>query len=212
MSGDVKRPYRSAVRDRQAQRTREEIVDAARELFVSRGYAATSIDDVAARAGTARRTVYAIGGKPELMKLAYDTAIAGDHEDVAMIDRPAADLIRAERDPVAAIHRYLDMALGINERVSRVHAALRAAAGDERIRALYEEVQQSRYEVAVRLVASFADRGAQIVRRDTAADVLWALIDPGLYHAFRHDRGWTAEQVADWMHRTVEEQLLGTGP
>lgn len=209
MAGDVKRPYRSAVRDEQARRTWAAVVDAASALFVERGYAATSIDDVAAAAGVARRTVYAIGGKPELLKLAYDTAIAGDHEEVAMVDRPAAERIRAEPDPVAALHRYLDMSLGIASRVARVHVALRAAAGDERVRALYDEVQGSRAEVARRVVASLAGRGAEVPDPDAAADLLWALIDPGLYHALRYDRGWPAERVEAWLRATIVREVLG---
>src|SRR4029077_7454299 len=49
-------------RQRQAMQTRTLIVDAARSLFVSRGYAATSLEAVAEMAGVASRTVYSVFG------------------------------------------------------------------------------------------------------------------------------------------------------
>lgn len=211
MSGDVKRPYRSVVREHQAARTRAAVIDAAGAEFVARGYAATSIDDIAAAAQVARRTIYAIGGKPELLKLAYETALAGDHEQVPVADRPAVARIVAEPDPVAALHLYVDMCLGIGARVGPIHAALRAASGDDRVRALYEHFQERRAEATRRVVDFLVDRGAPIGRPDTAADLLWLLVDPGTHHALVHERGWTEPQMADWLHTTVAQQILSAG-
>ncbi|RTL65984.1 MAG: TetR family transcriptional regulator [Pseudonocardiaceae bacterium] len=210
MADAVKRSYRSTLREQQAHRTRGEIIDAARALFVAHGYAATSIDDIAEAAGVARRTVYAIGGKPELMKLAYETAIVGDHDDDTLNDRPIVDAIRAEPNPLVALHLYLDMSCGICERTAQVHAALRAASGDERVRVIFDGLQARRRDIAERLIVFFAGKGLRIARPDTAADVLWTLIDPGLYHSYRYDCGWSAEQVSEWVHHTVEQQLVAT--
>src|ERR1700674_2188766 len=51
---------RVPLRQRQALETRRAIAHAARSLFAERGYAATSIETVAADAGSVVRTVYAI--------------------------------------------------------------------------------------------------------------------------------------------------------
>src|SRR5216684_632287 len=53
---------RVPLRQRQALETRRAIAHAARSLFAEHGYAATSIEVVAAQAGVAERTVYAIFG------------------------------------------------------------------------------------------------------------------------------------------------------
>lgn len=34
------------------------------------------------------------------------------------------------------------------------------------------------------------------------------LIDPGMHHAPVHERGRTEQQMADWLHATVAQQLL----
>lgn len=209
MSDDVKRPYRSALRALQARETRRAVVEAARDLFVTHGYAATSVDDIADAAAVARRTIYAVGGKPELLKLAYDTALAGDHDEIAVADRPGIQRIIAEPDPVIGLHMYVDHSLAIGARTGPIHVAMRAAAGDERVRELYDGYQERRADAARRVIAFLTGRGAPIRDPDTAADVLWLLIDPGLHHAFVHDRGWSAERMAAWLHTTVAGQLFG---
>jgi len=52
-----KRAYTSALRTEQAARTRRLIVEAAAELFVSAGYARTTIKEIALHAGVAPDTV-----------------------------------------------------------------------------------------------------------------------------------------------------------
>src|SRR5580693_9541158 len=96
--------YASPVRDEQARRTRRAIVAAAHDLFLAQGYAATTIDGIAAAAHVSRRTVFnSAGGKAALLKLALDWAVAGDDEPVAMADRPAVKAIQAEPDPRKAL-------------------------------------------------------------------------------------------------------------
>src|SRR5690242_2746843 len=184
MTERVKRNYASALRAQQAEGTRRAVVAAARELFVSQGWTATSIERVAAAAGVSRATVFTAGGKPELLKLAYDTAIGGDHEDVAMADRPEVTELAAAPDLDALIARYVALVVAADVRVAGIYVALRAAAdGDERVRALYAEVQAQRLTGATEFVGALAARGwlRPGLAPEVAADVLWTLLDPGLY-------------------------------
>src|SRR5581483_6414176 len=73
-----------------ASRTRAALVEAAGELFAEHGYVRTTIAAIAARAGVGRATVFTSvpGGKPELLKLARDVAIAGDDEPIPVPQRP----------------------------------------------------------------------------------------------------------------------------
>ena len=77
MAGGVKRAYSSSVRAEGARRTRALVVAAATDLFVHKGFDATSIAEVAAAAGVARPTVLAtFGSKPALLKAVLDEALA----------------------------------------------------------------------------------------------------------------------------------------
>lgn len=76
-----------------------EIVAAALELFVERGFAATRLDDVAARAGVSKGTVYLyFENKEALFKSAIEAAMTPAIEAAESLagqaDRPAAELLR----------------------------------------------------------------------------------------------------------------------
>ena len=211
MGERVKRHYASAVRAEQVRATRRAVVEAARELFVRQGWTATSIEQVAAAAGVSRATVFTVGGKPELLKLAYDTAIGGDDEDVAMADRPAVRELAAAPDLDALVARYVELVVAAGGRVAGIYVALRAAAdADERVRALFADVQAQRLTGATGFVATLAARGwlRPGLEPEAAADVLWTLIDPGLYAALVLDRAWPPERFAAWWERTLRAQLL----
>ena len=79
--------------DRRAPRRAEtegRLVAAASTLFVERGYAATTLADVAEHADVAPRTLYLhFRTKAELLLRCIGLAIAGDVEPVALADRPA---------------------------------------------------------------------------------------------------------------------------
>src|SRR5260221_1766873 len=91
------RRYRSSLRDAQARRTRQRVLDAATAVFLDRGYGGATIRAVAAEAKVSVPTVEALfGTKARLLKAAIDVAIAGDDEPVAVLDRAwAADARQA---------------------------------------------------------------------------------------------------------------------
>jgi AcrR family transcriptional regulator len=113
MSGDVnpRRPYHSTSRQEQARRTRRAIIDAAHHLFLSGGFAATTMPAVAAASDVAVQTVYKnFANKPRLAKAVFDTAIAGDDDAVPMLEREALSKVRNEPDPRAMFRLLLQRA------------------------------------------------------------------------------------------------------
>lgn len=62
---------------------------AATELMLERGYARTSLTEVARAAGVSPRTLYVrFATKPELLKRMIDVAVVGDVDDVPLAERP----------------------------------------------------------------------------------------------------------------------------
>ena len=77
------RRYDSTRRQAQARATRLRIIEAATDLFVTHGYAATSIAAIADAADVAPQTIYAaFGTKAGLLGAAVDVAMAGDDEPI----------------------------------------------------------------------------------------------------------------------------------
>jgi AcrR family transcriptional regulator len=213
----VKRPDRRAERSR---RTREKIIQAARELFVVQGYGATSLQEVADRAGVAVQTVYFVfGNKRTLFKEVVDTSIAGDTEPVATMDR---EWFRAACAAPTAADQLRAHVHGTGEILGRVAPIMpliaAAAATDPQIAAQWPDGADPRYTVhhaaAQALVGKpGAHPGVSVAM---AADLLFGLLSPQLYLLFVQDRGWSPDKWKAWVYATLAAQLCsdpaaGTG-
>ena len=208
----VKRSYRSPLRVAQARATRGKILAAATELFVAAGYGATSIDAIADAAGVSRATVFNVfGDKPTLLKSAYDVALVGDDEPVALPDRADSKAIRAEPDPARYLERYAALIAELGGRVSGIYEAVRGAAGtDPEVRPVWEKILAERRVGAEHVVADTASKGPLRPGLDpaAAADVVWILIDPGLHHLLVDRRGWSDESFRNWLAGQLVRELL----
>jgi AcrR family transcriptional regulator len=207
---EVRSTYPS--RERQARSTRQAIVSAARDLFVARGYAATTIDAVAERAGVGRKTVFSsVGGKGALLKLVWDQAIVGDDEPVAMADRPAVRAMLAERDPSRLVRMWVNAQLDVAARASPVGAVVMAAADvDEEVHELGETIRRESLVGATAFVRHLAEVGGlrDGVSVEQAADVCWALMNSVLWHLLVSVRGWPARDYAAWLAQVLTVSLL----
>ena len=215
LRGDVKRAYRSKLRGAHAQSTRESVIAAAGRLFAERGYAATSIEDIAEAAGVSRATVFtSVGGKPILLKTALDVAIVGDDEPVPLPERPRSKAIRAEPDPRKYLALYAEMVTEMDGRMAGIHEAVRGAAGvDPDARALWESHLAQHRQGAANVVADLMRKGGLRKGLDpaAAADIVW-LLGPGTYHMLVHRRGWSPKRFQDWLAETFISQLLSASP
>ena len=114
---DAKRPYDARRRRERAteerQATRRRVVEAARELFLSRGYVATTMADIAREAGVALQSVYTAGqSKADLLHLVTDLAVAGDDQEVMLVDRPEYVAVSAESDPARQVQMLASLTVG----------------------------------------------------------------------------------------------------
>jgi len=208
------RSYTSQLRADQAIQTRRRIVDAAAELFAERGYAATTIDAVAAAAGVSRKTVFdSVGGKAQLMKLAYDFAIVGDDQPVPLNDRPEIADLLAEPDHAKRLAMYAALVVSIDRRISAIWRALEgAAASDPEARRLHTTTIRQRRRGMQEAAQLFADAGAlrSDIDADVAADLMWLYNDPSLYDKLVRQRGCSVAQFQTWLTEALQVQLLGT--
>jgi AcrR family transcriptional regulator len=212
MSQPVKKPYHSALRAAQAGATRRTIVDAAARLFTEHGYGATTVDAIAEAAGVSRKTVFtSVGGKTEALKLAWDWAIAGDDEPVPMLERPHIKVMQQEPDARRILTDYARMVREVGARTAPLHEVVRAAAGlDEEIRALAQEAGTQRIRGMRVLAQQLANRGALKpgLTPAEAADVLWLLNDPGVYHRLVIEQHWDPDRYQDWLADSLISLLI----
>jgi AcrR family transcriptional regulator len=207
-----KNPYSSRLRAEQAATTRQLVLDAATRLFVERGYAATSIDAIAEAAGVGRSTVFAAaGGKPWLLKTAYDRAIVGDDQPVPFLERPAARKLFEMTDPAAIVAGYAGIVADAMQRVSAIYYVVRSAAGcDPEVGQLWHQISQERLTGAKRLVALLNQRDGlrEGLSPEHARDTVWIYNDPALHYALVHERGWKQAHYLAWLTDNLHHQLL----
>ncbi|SCG58911.1 transcriptional regulator, TetR family [Micromonospora coxensis] len=206
------RRYRSAVREESARRTRRAVVGAAAELFVARGYAGTSLADVAAAAGVARPTVFAaFGSKPALLRQVLDEALAGDDEPVPVAQRPWFRPVFEADTQAGVLHAYAGVCTLIGSRAARIFETVRRAADEApEVADVWETLLRNR-RAGARMVVERGHslgplrHGADVER---AVDVLWVFNDPALYDALVLRCGWTEDSFRDWLSERMQDALL----
>nr|WP_090277210.1 TetR/AcrR family transcriptional regulator [Mycolicibacterium komanii]CRL71331.1 TetR family transcriptional regulator [Mycolicibacterium komanii] len=212
MSDSVKRRYSSQLRAVQAGQTRRRIIETAQRLFVEQGYAATTIDAVAAAAGVSRKTVFSsVGSKVDLLRVAMEWAVAGDDAPVALTDRDEMRALLAETDAATLLRRWAGVITAIDARTARLFAALEIAAGtDAEARTLAARFERQRLDGARRIVDRLAQLGAldRALKRADAADIAWLSADPLLYDRLVGVRGWSSKRFETWLAASLCRQLL----
>jgi AcrR family transcriptional regulator len=217
----------SAVKSRQADRardTRRRIVAAAGELFIEQGYGATSLVQVAERAGVAVQTIYFVfGNKRTLLKELVDTTIAGDDEPIPAMERP---WFREALDaPTAREHlrRHVHGTRLILDRTAPITKVTEVAmATDPEVAAMWQQGEGAQV-APVSWITAWPPRhvahataaralvtkpGARLgVSAERAADILYAVLSPALYLSLVRDRGWAPEDWESWALDVLRSQL-----
>jgi AcrR family transcriptional regulator len=207
-------PARYPLRADRARRTHQALVTAAMELFAVTGYATTTIDALAHRAGVSRATVFtsAPGGKPQLLKEARDQAIAGDDEPVPIPQRPWFLDAMAQTDPRELLRRQAANYRRIADRAARLERALAtAAATDAELASLDAEARRQRHFGCRFVAGRLAELGA-LADPETAPDTIYALCAPDVYLLLIEDRGWTPDRYQTWLATQLINTLLPPDP
>lgn len=207
-----KRGYRSPLREQNARRTRRAVVTAATRLFAERGYAATSLADIAAAAAVARPTAFAaFGSKPALLREVIDQAMAGDDEPVPVAERQWFRPVWQAVTPGAAVDAYAQVCKLINSRAARLTEVVRRAADEgPEISELWASLQRNRRAGAAMVVRHLATLPPvpEGFDAERATDIIWVFNDPVHYDALVNQRGWAEDDYADW---TADQMRHGLG-
>jgi AcrR family transcriptional regulator len=206
------RRYDMSNRSRLAAETRRRIAEAAARLFLERGYAATTIDAIAAEAGVAVPTVYAsMKTKQAILWAAIEVTARGDAGALPLAERPWWRDMERERDPRKKLAMFTRIHREICDREAAVFTVLEtAAAVDAELAPVMTQKEQARYSDQSRVARSLKRQGTLrpglSVRK--AGDIIWALATERSYLALVRDRGWRAAAYEDWLTEQLAAALL----
>ena len=198
-----RRSYRSALRHRQAERTRSSILDAAARHLERDGYSGSTLRQIAESAGVSVETVYATFGS----KAALFAAVGGRNLQAGIgMAVPGGDLraLIAGDDLEAQLTTFGQAAPAIMD-------ALRTGgATDAELAAAYRTGSGGRRGWMRGFAESWAAMGhlRPDLDVDAATDVLWAISAPDLYRLLVVEAGWDADRYAAWLTDAARALVL----
>lgn len=204
-----RRAYRLHKRARTVEETRLRIIEAAYTLLAGEGYHNVSLDEIAARAGVSRQTIYVqFGSKRGVLQ-----AIA------EYIERESygTDMMAGARTVTSAIHTIRN---GVRDQIDFFHQnadLLRTfyaqAANDPDFRSVWQDRMRERRDAIHLLVEKLAKQGWLVEdwSVEEATDWLWSLTNFQRYDELVIERGWTSEQLARRLRQAIDMVLLPGG-
>ena len=196
----TRRPYQSRLRADRSEETRLRIRESARELFERKGFAQTTIAEIAKSAGVAVPTVYATFGS----KSGIVIAMMDELEELAGGEE-AGRLVLDAPTPREQLHYFLAFVRALFERGGGVLRAAMAAREDPDVQAMARTGNERRLEGARFLATGWSERGAlrPEVPPSAAAEQLWLLTAAEHYFHAVDDLGWTPDAYQAWLENTV---------
>lgn len=212
-------------RGEQARRTRQRMVQAAYRHFCDKGYAGTTMSDVAEEAGVAVQTLYyTFHCKAALLDEALGAAVVGlDKWHQAPPDPGIAELMPwldwwedfgAAPTSAAALDIFVTNGAAILARTAPLTSALHGAAGDRDAGVVVRTGEARRadsYRLAVRALARKTGGLRTGLGEAKATDILLVLFSAEVYQSLASDRGWSRSRCTRFFREILSAQLLGSG-
>lgn len=209
MPAKRRRRYVSEARELAAGETRQRVLRAARTLFMRRGIERATIAQIAARAGVAAPTVYALyKSKEGLLRELMRAVLLGPgfQEARAKLD--------GVTDPVRLIELSAHVARAIYQAESAELGLVRAAAGfSPALRRLEQEFEDMRFQMQEeRLRLLYAQsRQAKGLALEEARRILWMYTSRDVYRMLVQEGGWSADRYEAWLSQTLLQALVRPG-
>ncbi len=198
----VKSPSGS-LRAERAAVTKRRIAEAARGLFSTRGYGATTLREIAAAAGVAVQTVYAVfSSKANILHELREGLVSDPDADAAFRAALEASSPPAALDLFA---RSVRLRWETGQDIVAIH--LEAGSTDQTIRVEVEAVLAARRRGIGRLAASLARLEPSLDVREVMA-VIDALTLPEIYAELVRVHGWSAEAYETWLADALRRLIL----
>ncbi|MEV6558381.1 helix-turn-helix domain-containing protein [Nocardia sp. NPDC051756] len=201
----ARRRYDSLRRTAQAQQTSADIARAARTLFVAKGWAATTVRDVAREAGVSVPTVYAAYGN----KNGLTWALADSADLSADVARLLTEL-EATPEPPRQLAVMIAYDRRLFERAGEVIVLLREACRTEpELAQAYRDARIRADDAHRQVLSTWPPHTLHPdIDLETALDIYAALCNIDVYTELTVERHWPPARVEKWWERALTRELL----
>ncbi|GAA4292737.1 TetR/AcrR family transcriptional regulator [Mycobacterium paraffinicum] len=210
VKGRPPRRYDSTRRRQQAQQNRHGVLAAARRRFLTQGYAATTIAEIASDAGVSVETVYkAFATKAGVLKALFDVSVAGDDEPIPMAQRDVIQNVIDAADAARKLEIYAGHLAATMPRSAPIQLLARdGAASSPDAAEVWKQIRQETLTAMTMFASDLARTRRLRVSARQARDVLWTYHAPELYELLVLERGWSATRYGKFIARALTDALL----
>ncbi|MBF6440345.1 TetR/AcrR family transcriptional regulator [Nocardia cyriacigeorgica] len=196
------RRYDTTRRVAQAAGTRARILDAARDLFTTRGFVATTVADIADHAGVAAATVHAAGTKGTLLLDAVMREFTGGG---AVLDTDELSAAFSDPNTGRALDAAATFLTAAHARSARLWAVVHTAAAiDATVANRVAELEHRRSGELLKAAGWFSAHGLAKPGDETmVSDVLAFITDSAAYQHFVIERGWSDDDYRAWLRNQL---------
>jgi AcrR family transcriptional regulator len=202
------------------ERSRRRLVLGAAEVFAERGYAGTTVNEIADRAGVSLRTLYtAWGSKRRLLRAYVEYTMTGS--PTAVSDGSWVPQLRRRLDPaalsdprvrmrqVAGIFRSVAERMGLPWQLMRDGAAVDPGVAQDRA-----ELELLRRRSLAGLLDGLDESALRPgLTLAAAIDTMLVIAGPGAYETLVRSQGYSLDEFERWVGDTLTAALLAApGP
>lgn len=202
----------SSCRKEQALQTRRQIIEAARSLFIARGYSGAIIEAIAQQAGAAAETVYAaFWNKRAILSKLLDTSLVGDDLPIPLLEWQGPKAVMAETDQHRQTELFVNDIYMIMSRVAPIFEIMRVAAETEPdIAGMFQSLLNERAQNMIVFVRTLIKNGPlrEGVTPEDASDTVWPLTSGEVFTLLNTTRGWSEEKYKHWLVDALTRILL----
>ena len=192
-------------RQRQALATQTLIVDESRKLFLQQGYGATTMEAIAASAGVAVSTLYALFKNKRGILAAIREAWHQESRQRNIYQDALAQQDRARRFELVAHATRRQWESGVE--MTTIYRS--AAAVDPEAAAELQEALAGRRAHLARFINASQSMLRPMLSPVQATAILFALTLAEVYETLVIREGWTADEYEAWLATLLKSQLLG---
>lgn len=211
MKNKKTRTYTSIVRQKQAEETKNRILDAAEELIKSQGYEQTTIGSIAQRAGVATQTVYAIFNSKQgilihimrrsLSAIKMNTNFKDKVRNQSLpgiAKEVATATTKYGQEQISTLNSFGGFEILYPELYSLVHEASQL-----RRKAIEEGISGGLEDRCIKLTPA---------KKKTLVDIMWAFTDNHLYYSLVVEAGWPLSRFEHFFTKIMEMVMGEVAP